>query len=265
MIDGIALGVGGAIAFFLAPESVRGIGRLVLGVAYFTAVPVLWRGQTLGKTAAGLAIAREDGEPLSYVTTFVRYLGYLANILTLGIGFLVAAFTENKRGLHDYIAGTRVIQIEEVGLGRKICVICVGLLLPVVAVVGILAAIAIPQFMHLQSRAKEGAAKGRLGSLRAAASIYYGDHEGVYPTDLSQLPQAAQPPAVPDHPNAAGVEVYGAEVCTGSTEYGAEIAGDKLRDTGKWGYVADPKAKCYGQIFVDCTHKDAKGKPWYTY
>jgi uncharacterized RDD family membrane protein YckC len=29
----------------------------------------------------------------------------------LGIGYIMAAFTENKRALHDYIAGTRVIRL----------------------------------------------------------------------------------------------------------------------------------------------------------
>jgi type II secretory pathway pseudopilin PulG len=199
------------------------------------------------------------------VTTFVRYLGYLADMITLGLGFLAVAFTTNKRGLHDYIAGTRVIQIEPVGAVRKFFVIAAGLFVPGVAVLGIMAAIAIPSFAKLSTRSKEGAAMGRLGSLRAATAIYYGDHDGKYPADLSQLTEAAQGPGVPNHASASGVEVYGAEVCSGSKQFGQEIVGAKLRDTGKWGYVADEKAPCYGQVFIDCTHNDTKGKPVYSY
>src|SRR5947209_2286840 len=61
-------------------------------------------------------------------------------------------------------------------------------LMIVVAIIGILAAIAIPQFAQLVAKSQEGATKGNLGSIRSALSIYYGDTEGFYPTDtLSSL------------------------------------------------------------------------------
>lgn len=261
IIDSLIVSIVGTLAFFLAPAPIQTAGRILTAVAYFTFVPVLWNGQTLGKSAAGLAIVREDGQPLSHLTTVLRYIGYLLSLLPLGLGFLAAAFTKNKRALHDYVAGTRVLQIEEIGLARRVCVIAVAVLLPLVAVLGIAAAIAIPRFSHLQARAKEGEAKGRLGALRAAAMIYYGDHNGAYPPDLSQLPEARQAPGLAQHPAASGVEVYGAEVCAGGKE-AAALNPTKLRDTGKWGYVAAPKAPCDGQIFIDCTHDDSRGKSW---
>src|SRR6186997_1313022 len=60
-------------------------------------------------------------------------------------------------------------------------------LMIVVAIIGILAAIAIPKFADLIRKSSEGASKGNLGALRAAASIYYGDMEGVYPATLTAL------------------------------------------------------------------------------
>jgi uncharacterized RDD family membrane protein YckC len=36
-------------------------------------------------------------------------LGYLATLLTLGIGLLMAVVTPSGRALHDYIAGTMVV------------------------------------------------------------------------------------------------------------------------------------------------------------
>src|SRR5882672_3443266 len=60
-------------------------------------------------------------------------------------------------------------------------------LMIVVAIIGILAAIAIPKFAELIRKSSEGASKGNLGSLRSAMSIYYGDMEGQYPRNLLAL------------------------------------------------------------------------------
>src|SRR5260221_2592206 len=56
-------------------------------------------------------------------------------------------------------------------------------LMIVVAIIGILAAIAIPKFSQLITKSNEANTKGNLGALRSALSIYYGDMEGWYPTD----------------------------------------------------------------------------------
>src|ERR1700692_3515613 len=56
-------------------------------------------------------------------------------------------------------------------------------LMIVVAIIGILAAIAIPQFANLVGKSQEGRTKANLGTIRSALSIYYGDTEGWYPQD----------------------------------------------------------------------------------
>jgi prepilin-type N-terminal cleavage/methylation domain-containing protein len=55
-------------------------------------------------------------------------------------------------------------------------------LMIVVAIIGILAAIAIPQFANLVAKSQEGRTKANLGTIRSALSIYYGDSEGWYPS-----------------------------------------------------------------------------------
>ncbi|OGS45829.1 MAG: hypothetical protein A2539_05520 [Elusimicrobia bacterium RIFOXYD2_FULL_34_15] len=54
-------------------------------------------------------------------------------------------------------------------------------LMIVVAIMGILAALAIPKFAALIKKSKEGSTKGSLGALRSALSIYYGSTDGTYP------------------------------------------------------------------------------------
>ncbi len=51
----------------------------------------------------------------------------------------------------------------------------------VVAIIGLLAAIAIPKFADMTRKAREAATYGNLGGLRAALRIYYADTEGLYP------------------------------------------------------------------------------------
>lgn len=58
-------------------------------------------------------------------------------------------------------------------------------LMIVVAIIGILAAVAIPKFAQMIERAKEGATKSNLGAIRSAVSIYYGKNEGVQPTSIA--------------------------------------------------------------------------------
>ena len=60
-------------------------------------------------------------------------------------------------------------------------------LMIVCAIIGILAAIAIPKFAELIRKSQEGATKGSLGALRSALSIYYADMEGQYPADMNSL------------------------------------------------------------------------------
>ncbi len=60
-------------------------------------------------------------------------------------------------------------------------------LMIVVAIIGILAAVAIPRFADLVSRAQEAATKGSLSSVRSAVTIYYGGTGGEMPDQLSDL------------------------------------------------------------------------------
>jgi uncharacterized RDD family membrane protein YckC len=68
-------------------------------------------GRTVGKWATGLRVERRDGERVGIVRSLVRHtVGYLASLVTLGLGFLIAAFSREGRALHDVIAGTIVVR-----------------------------------------------------------------------------------------------------------------------------------------------------------
>ena len=54
-------------------------------------------------------------------------------------------------------------------------------LMIVVAIIGILAAVAIPKFAEMLRKSKEGASKGSLTNLRSSLTIYLSDNEGGVP------------------------------------------------------------------------------------
>jgi len=60
-------------------------------------------------------------------------------------------------------------------------------LMIVVAIIGILAAVAIPKFAQMLEKSREGATKGNLGALRSAVSNYYADQQGWYPISLDTV------------------------------------------------------------------------------
>jgi uncharacterized RDD family membrane protein YckC len=105
--------------------------NLVLPAAYFTVLPVIMNGQTLGKAAGGIAIVRTDGSPLTYGRAFLRWIGYMISTATMFLGFLCALFTQRKRALHDFMADTCVVRVEEIGSLRKIAVVIPALAFPV--------------------------------------------------------------------------------------------------------------------------------------
>jgi len=68
-------------------------------------------GGTPGKMALRLRIVRPNGEPVSYARACGRYFAELLSGLTLAIGYIMAAFDDEKRALHDRVCDTRVTRL----------------------------------------------------------------------------------------------------------------------------------------------------------
>jgi len=66
--------------------------------------------QTLGMRVLKLRVIDVYGEPPSFLRAGLRTAGYLAALGTIFLGFLWIGFDSEKRGLHDWIAGTYVIR-----------------------------------------------------------------------------------------------------------------------------------------------------------
>jgi hypothetical protein len=277
--------------------------NLLLGAVYYTAM-IARGGQTVGKMAAGVKVIRMDGSPISIPRSLSRHLSAMVSGLFLLGGYILGAFTDKKRTFHDFIVDTRVVYPAPVETWRKATMATLAVLLLVSPIALIVLMIANPRvsayfvqpgetqsaydkFQTLESKSRMGATLGSLGSLRAALSIYYGDAEGVYPSDPREVISPKGPPpragmnypyvkAIPnlqlqDHASTNEIEFYGNEICRKDAKGGAQIDPAKLRDSGRWGYVNEKTSLCWGTIFVDCKHSTPpstnhpQGQPWYSY
>jgi uncharacterized RDD family membrane protein YckC len=83
---------------------------------YSLHTPIFWNGYTIGKRICGIRIARvDDGESPGLGTMLLRnVVAGLVYAVTFGIAVIASAIMvwvrEDKRSLHDYIAGTEVIR-----------------------------------------------------------------------------------------------------------------------------------------------------------
>ncbi len=65
---------------------------------------------TPGKKVLGLRVTDLEGRRLSFIRASGRYFGKIISWLLLGVGFVLAGFTEKKQALHDMLAGCLVVR-----------------------------------------------------------------------------------------------------------------------------------------------------------
>ena len=67
-------------------------------------------GATPGKMACKIKVVVADGTPVTYSRALGRHFAKWLSSIILGIGFIMAAFDDEKRTLHDRICETRVVR-----------------------------------------------------------------------------------------------------------------------------------------------------------
>lgn len=78
-------------------------------IAYFSLLPVLWPGQTVGKRLLGLRVVELTGKPLTLMHCLKRYGGYAAGLSTGMLGFAQILWDPNRQAIQDKTAHTVVI------------------------------------------------------------------------------------------------------------------------------------------------------------
>ncbi|MBI5596240.1 MAG: prepilin-type N-terminal cleavage/methylation domain-containing protein [Elusimicrobia bacterium] len=144
-------------------------------------------------------------------------------------------------------------------------------LMIVVALIGILSAIAIPKFSDLVMKSQEGATKGNLGRLRSALNIYYSDMEGYFPNSglnyNSNSSTVLSSTLVPKYINTIStVKIRNHAPLNRVYMHSASDGHSHDAGYGHWAYDGrNPTAATWGKIWVMCSHTDAKGERWSNY
>ena len=68
-------------------------------------------GATPGKMACKIKVVVADGGRVTYMRAFGRHFAKWLSSMILAIGFIMAAFDDEKRTLHDRICETRVVRV----------------------------------------------------------------------------------------------------------------------------------------------------------
>lgn len=125
------------------------------------------------------------------------------------------------------------------------------------AILVFLALIAFVRFGHLMEKTREGTTIGHLDELRQAILLYYQDHNGVFPRELSpEGPFGRYLREVPEveslHPSDGAPSPAGNQVT-----YGTQTPEGYGRG---WYYNYES-----GQIFVNSIGRDSRGVPYSSY
>jgi uncharacterized RDD family membrane protein YckC len=118
LIDMILL-VLAMLAVGLAAAVFEGFGAAILLLGGFVALfvypvvgEVLWSGRTVGKSVTGLRVVTVDGGPVGFVTSAIRNIMRLIDILpgAYAVGTVAVLATKRSQRLGDLAAGTLVVR-----------------------------------------------------------------------------------------------------------------------------------------------------------
>ena len=242
MVLVIGIGAGGILTMFESSASGRPPEGplLVVFILGFYVLPFLMRWAyytfftasewqaTLGKRAVGIKVVDLDGQRIGKGRATGRWFAAALSYLTLYIGFLMAAFTDRKMALHDYVASTRVVdrwaytehperQNRRLG-GCALAALIGGGLLIVLMMVGIMAAVSLPAYQDYTQRAQVAQVVAEGEAMTSAVDAFVANADRC-PQDLDEAGVG-----VPSHPMVADAAI-------GENEDGACLIEFELQGT----------------------------------
>ena len=87
-----------------------GLSAIVVVALYYPLFESSKLQATPGKYILEIQVINSTGGKISFLQALGRYFAKILSYMLLAIGFIMAAFTEKKQGLHDMIANTYVVE-----------------------------------------------------------------------------------------------------------------------------------------------------------
>ena len=93
---------------------------MLIYMAYFVILPIVWKNQTLGRWIAKVKVVKLNGSNLSFGTLLIReFLGKLfLGVMTFGIVWLISVIMMEiatvKRTIHDRMANTLMVNADTI-------------------------------------------------------------------------------------------------------------------------------------------------------
>ena len=111
-VDFILLSIVFSILNWLLGSGLANFIFFFAGAAYFILLESSPQQGTIGKKLMRIRVTDINGQQISTTQAAIRYFSKIISAVILYIGFIMAAFTKQKQGLHDIIAKTLVIKGE---------------------------------------------------------------------------------------------------------------------------------------------------------
>jgi uncharacterized RDD family membrane protein YckC len=114
---GLGLVTGAAMRGSASQQTIEVVAQLVgilvgliIAWLYYALMESSQRQATLGKMALGLVVTDLEGGRLSFGRATGRHFGKIVSLLILGIGYMMAGWTQRKQALHDSMANALVVR-----------------------------------------------------------------------------------------------------------------------------------------------------------
>lgn len=192
----------------------------LLGWCYFIIMTKKYQA-TFGKKAVGIKVVSDKSEELTWGQLILREtIGKLLSAIILYIGYIMAGFTERKQALHDKIAKTVVVHKDP---NQKIAwwAIALALVLPTIAIIGILASIVLVSLSSARNKAQDASVKSSMMSLAPDMILYQDAHSsylGYEPNAGFNLIACSGQPIINISPDGKNMAVF-AQLCSDKTKY----------------------------------------------
>lgn len=149
LIDYFIVAFGTGIVSLILGDTLGTLAAIVLAIAYYAGMHASTHQATLGKMAVGIKVVDDNGGRISFGRAVLRIFATILSAIIFLIGYIMAAFTERKRALHDILCSTLVVdkwaftdrahlQRRELGVVTIVVLVLYGLLVGL-AVFGVLA------------------------------------------------------------------------------------------------------------------------------